>query len=384
MKRGSLLFVMLLSLLLSIGTVVKAAPEGHLIFVALNDKLLTFPDAEPEVQAGTTYVPVSQLAQAMGGQVTWNAAEQTVDLVRGEQAVQLDLNHQLLLDKQGASRPLTLYLKSDRTMVPVRAIGAEFGYQASYIAEGPIARVSDADAKLSDQELFQKYKDYIAEEKAKHSAPKPQPQPQPKPEPDKVVYLTFDDGPTSYTKSILTTLQNEGVHATFFMLEPGIKAYPEDVKQMKQDGHSLGLHGVTHDYHLIYRSPQTMIDEMEQDNKALYDAVGVRSSIVRMPYGSKPWLNQSYLDALYSSGYHLWDWNVDSTDSSAPNVPAATILSQVEQQTRGMKRAVILMHDHKTTAEALPQIIDYLKKQGFAFEKIYGSTKPVNFWNDER
>jgi peptidoglycan/xylan/chitin deacetylase (PgdA/CDA1 family) len=116
----------------------------------------------------------------------------------------------------------------------------------------------------------------------------------------------------------------------------------------------------------------------------LTDVTGVRSSIVRVPYGSKPWMPQSYRDTLANAGYHMWDWNVDSTDSSSSSVTADTIVSEVKRQVQGMKKAVILMHDKKATLEALPRIISYLKDQGYTFEKIYGSTKPVNFWNDER
>ncbi|MGZ4134274.1 MAG: polysaccharide deacetylase family protein, partial [Tumebacillaceae bacterium] len=61
-----------------------------------------------------------------------------------------------------------------------------------------------------------------------------------------------------------------------------------------------------------------------------------------------------------------------------------TIYSEVKQQVQGKKTAVILMHDKKATSEALPRIISYLKEQGYVFKKIYGSTKPVNFWDDER
>ncbi|MGZ4111717.1 MAG: polysaccharide deacetylase family protein [Tumebacillaceae bacterium] len=384
MKRGSVFVLLLVSLLLSLATVVKAAPERTAIFVAYNDQMLTFPDVQPDVRNDTTYLPVYRLADAFGGQLVWNPSSNVATLSKGTRSVLLDLNRNLMQDPQGTAQPSDLYVKSNRTMVPYRAISTAFGLETTYIPQGPIARVKDSSAKLSDSELYAKYKDYIADIRKNEQPPAPKPQPAPAPEPDKVAYLTFDDGPNQYTSSILTTLQNNNVLATFFMLEPGIEAHPDLVKWMKNDGHTLALHGVTHDANLIYRTPQTVVDEMEADNNELTKVTGVRSSIVRVPYGSIPWMPKSYRDVLANAGYHLWDWNIDSTDSSSNSVTADTIYSEVKQQVQGKKTAVILMHDKKATSEALPRIISYLKEQGYVFKKIYGSTKPVNFWDDER
>lgn len=150
MKRNSIILVVLLSLLLSLATVVTASPEHTAIFVAVNDQMVTFPDVQPDVKSGTTYVPVYRLAEAIGGQAAWNSSTHVVTLTQGTIAVTLDLNNNRMLDQQGSSRPVAIYLKANRTMVPMRAIGSELGFAISYIPNGPIARVKDASAKLTD------------------------------------------------------------------------------------------------------------------------------------------------------------------------------------------------------------------------------------------
>ncbi|HEU4962486.1 MAG TPA: polysaccharide deacetylase family protein [Bacilli bacterium] len=214
--------------------------------------------------------------------------------------------------------------------------------------------------------------------------PEPKPEPKPEPEPKKVAYLTFDDGPNSYTAQILDELKKENVQATFFLLGPQIERYEETAKRIVADGHSPGLHGMTHVAKKVYASTRSLLDEVEDCNTILERVTGVRSKLFRAPYGSKPWMPDDYRDATAGAGYRLWDWNVDSYDSRAAEVPAEQIVAQVKQQVQGKERAVILLHDKKTTVEALPQILADLKAQGFVLKRVESDTKPLNFWNDER
>ena len=89
-----------------------------------------------------------------------------------------------------------------------------------------------------------------------------------------------------FTMDILNLLDKYNAKATFFMLEPYIKNYPEIVHEMVNRGHQIALHSVTHDVKKIYASSQSVVNEMEQTLLTLEEVTGIRSYIMRVPYGS--------------------------------------------------------------------------------------------------
>jgi peptidoglycan/xylan/chitin deacetylase (PgdA/CDA1 family) len=198
----------------------------------------------------------------------------------------------------------------------------------------------------------------------------------------KPVYLSFDDGPNEYTPAILDILASYGIKATFFMLGPHIDQYPSTVKRMINEGHAVGLHGVTHNHTLIYRTPQTVVNEMNNCNVSLKKAAGVGTNLIRVPYGSMPYMKQDYRNAVVQAGYRMWDWNVDSTDSLGAGTD--TIIKKTIEQVSTKDSAIILFHDKKTTLQALPAVIDYLIQHGYHFKTMDSSMPPVNFWKDTR
>lgn len=79
---------------------------------------------------------------------------------------------------------------------------------------------------------------------------------------DKVVYLTFDDGPSATTESVLDTLKAEGVPATFFvMAADNNEEYLPLLQRTVQEGHLIALHTCSHDYKSIYKSPDAYWDD---------------------------------------------------------------------------------------------------------------------------
>ncbi|MFF2014619.1 polysaccharide deacetylase family protein [Paenibacillus sp. NPDC058177] len=194
----------------------------------------------------------------------------------------------------------------------------------------------------------------------------------------KIIYLTFDDGPTKATKDILDTLQNYDAQATFFMLEPKMKESPSMVKRIVTEGHSAGLHGVTHDKYKFYQSPQTSINEMTQAQQTLEKLTGVHSTIIRTPYGSVPFLTDSFRTALDKQGFTLWDWNVDSSDWSNGQYLSTTI-HQIQKQISAGIIPIVLMHDKPETAKHLPALLKFLSQNGFMTKTIGSDTQPYSF-----
>ncbi|ANF95858.1 polysaccharide deacetylase family protein [Paenibacillus bovis] len=204
----------------------------------------------------------------------------------------------------------------------------------------------------------------------------------------KVIYLTFDDGPTAHTMQLLDILDQYNAKATFFMLGPHMEHFPAATKRIVKEGNGLGLHGVSHVVSKFYSSPYSAYKEMKGANESLYKVTGKYTSLVRTPYGSKPYLKKSYRDIMLSTGgFHLWDWNVDSLDwkyKKDHQKVYNNIMAQVKSVERRGSTPVVLMHDQPATLKVLPKVLKELKAEGYHFEVLDKKNHPLNFWNDER
>lgn len=200
---------------------------------------------------------------------------------------------------------------------------------------------------------------------------------------DKVVYLTFDDGPSDLTPSFIDTLNTYGVHATFFVtLQEG----REDIyKQILENGNKIQIHTASHDYDAIYQSVDAYIADFDQIYNYIYNLTGVKCDVFRFPGGS----NNSYgknitmdiAKEMRNRGINYVDWNSSVGDGSA----SATKDSEVQKITAesdGVQRVVLLAHDAGTKSEtlaALPQIIEYYKNNGYKFGLISGDMDLSDF-----
>lgn len=194
---------------------------------------------------------------------------------------------------------------------------------------------------------------------------------------DKVVYITFDDGPTLNTPSILQTLEKYDAKATFFVLEERIMLYPDFIKQIHHSGNALGLHGVSHS-EAIYYTPTSPLEEMEKTNKALESVIGEESILVRVPFGSSYRLTSQQAKNLENEGYAIWDWNVDPRDSVGRIIPERIMANLRRDLMRCKTVPVILLHDRKSTAAILPQMLEYLKNEGYTMLAISEKQTAVN------
>ncbi len=197
----------------------------------------------------------------------------------------------------------------------------------------------------------------------------------------KRVFLTFDDGPSMRTNEILDILKQENIKATFFVLGNYVEKMPETVKRIYDEGHYIANHGYSHVYEQIYSSPQAVLDEYNKCNEAIKNAIGVpeyNSHLFRFPGGlvggkyadiklqAKELLNQNNILNV--------DWNALIGDSEKANASTDFLLQRLKDTVGNKSSPVILMHDapaKKSTVEALPQIISYLKEQGYEFKNFY-------------
>jgi peptidoglycan/xylan/chitin deacetylase (PgdA/CDA1 family) len=200
---------------------------------------------------------------------------------------------------------------------------------------------------------------------------------------DKMVYLTFDDGPNKdNTPLVLEILRKNNIKATFFVLGTQIENNAELLKEIYQDGHAIGNHSYNHIYRELYQSSETYVQQLYHNDELMKKILGVRPRISRAPGGSAGNFTKAYWSRLKSEGYIEVGWNVSSGDASAgkANDIRDNVISQLEANKSLWGHAIILMHDgsgHGETVKALPEIIQYLKEHGFTFHVVNAQTPPA-------
>ena len=186
---------------------------------------------------------------------------------------------------------------------------------------------------------------------------------------DKVVALTFDDGPhPPFTGRVLDVLDRYDVPATFFCVGLHASAHTEELARMAAAGHGLGNHTWSHPF-LPDLSLRELDLQLERTDEAIESVVGAQPvRLFRPPYGSRTSDVVSWLGRDGGPTVVLWD--VDTGDWAMPGAPA--IAATVLDQTR--PGSIVLMHDgggdRSDTAEALPAVIEGLLARGYRFARV--------------
>jgi peptidoglycan/xylan/chitin deacetylase (PgdA/CDA1 family) len=185
---------------------------------------------------------------------------------------------------------------------------------------------------------------------------------------ERVVALTFDDGPSrAYTEEVLSILRENEVRATFFVTGQEVEANPDQASRIVADGHQLGNHSYSHQ-RLIFKSPTAIREEIERTDAAIRSA-GFRDEILfRPPYGKKLFALPWYLDR---TGRTTVTWDVEP--ESYPEVTdARKIADHVLENVK--PGSIVLLHvmykSREESRKALPIIIDRLRKQGYKFLSV--------------
>lgn len=196
-----------------------------------------------------------------------------------------------------------------------------------------------------------------------------------------VIYLTFDDGPsTKNTARLLDILKEENVKATFFLIDKTNTDYL--IKRMYDEGHTIGLHTASHNYKYIYSSTTNFIKDIEKIQEKVARITGEKSSIIRFPGGSSntvssfnPGIMCTLSNMVIEKGYHYFDWNVSSGDAGSKRSKKNTYRNVTNNLSKN-RANVVLMHDiYDSTVDAVKDIIKYGKDNGYTFEKITMDTE---------
>jgi peptidoglycan/xylan/chitin deacetylase (PgdA/CDA1 family) len=143
----------------------------------------------------------------------------------------------------------------------------------------------------------------------------------------------------------------------------------------KQEGHTIANHTFSHDYKYIYANPKNFVDDVNKGDAVIKSIVnGYNSKLIRFPGGSSGKEREPYRNAVTEAGYHYVDWNALNGDAEGNgNIPADKLVERLKQTVKGQKHLIVLMHDAPlkiTTVQALPQIIEYLKANGYVFKTL--------------
>lgn len=200
---------------------------------------------------------------------------------------------------------------------------------------------------------------------------------------DKMVNLSFDDGPDpTWTPLILDLLKREGVKATFYIVGSRAELHPGLVKRIVDEGHEIGSHTYTH-ANLFAATVQQVRLELNATQRLIETITGRSTLLLRPPYqaDSRPTRAEDIrtLNLVQSMGYMVALEDIDSLDWSRDSVDQIVERVKLGRATGGN---VVLLHDaggnREMTLQALPRIIDYLQKRGDRIALVHqmlGKTK---------
>lgn len=204
---------------------------------------------------------------------------------------------------------------------------------------------------------------------------------------DKVVYLTFDDGPWSGTPQVLDLLDEYDVKATFFVTAQFFDNEDDLVKAIKQlhdRGHAVAVHTYSHEYHDIYNSVDDYLQDYKKMDDIIVKAIGERSHVFRFPGGSNNVYGKSIREDLIremnSRGLVYHDWN--AYDGGCDGYSESNMISSAVEECTSQDKSILLMHDTKAQSfilDTLPSIISQIKEAGYRFDILDGTVKPIQF-----
>lgn len=177
---------------------------------------------------------------------------------------------------------------------------------------------------------------------------------------EKKIAISFDaTWGAERTDDILKILDENGVKATFFLVNIWLEDYPEKAKEIAAKGHEIGLHSTTHP-HFTQLSKSQMKEELTKNKDMVKKVTGFNSTVFRPPFGD---YNNDVINIAKDVGLTTIQWSIDSLDWKE-NLSAQDITSRIMQNVD--KGAIILMHnDGQYTPDVIKVVLPELKRQGY-------------------
>jgi len=196
---------------------------------------------------------------------------------------------------------------------------------------------------------------------------------------EKVIYLTFDDGPGPYTDKLLGILEKNNVHATFFVTAQ-YPRYEYLIGKAYAQGNAIGVHTYSHNYSKIYKSRKAYWKDYAKMNHIVFMWTGHKTTLFRFPGGSSNTVSRKYKSGIMTTltkasnkkDFTYVDWNVDSFDASTSKTAKQVYKSLVKGvKAQGDTPSVILCHDVKSyTVNAMNKFIKWALDNGYTFKVL--------------
>lgn len=175
----------------------------------------------------------------------------------------------------------------------------------------------------------------------------------------KVIALTFDDGPCVQTEKIIEILDKYNAKATFFCVGKNILAYKKLIKTMSDKGYEIGNHSYLHSNFFPLKKTKEIKSEIEKTNNEIEQITGKRNKLFRPPFGIT---NPNIARAAKQSNMKVIGWSIRSYDTSAKSDKRLNrrIIRRIKEG------KIILLHDTSTkTVSTLENILKYLQKENY-------------------
>jgi len=182
---------------------------------------------------------------------------------------------------------------------------------------------------------------------------------------DHEVVLTFDDGPLPrHTNAILNTLAAECVKATFFMVGRMAHDFPQDVRRVRDAGHTIGTHSQNHPFRFGSLPAERMTAEIEDAIANVGAALGDPSAVA--PFFRIPGLRRAEAVEAYLASRGIMTWSADFPADDWRPISAAQVASLALSRLEAKGKGILLLHDIQArTQAALPVILQQLKARGY-------------------
>ena len=202
---------------------------------------------------------------------------------------------------------------------------------------------------------------------------------------EKVVYLTFDDGPSENTKKIMDILAKYDAKATFFVTGRN-QDYNYLIKDAYNAGHTIALHTYSHEYSTVYASVDAYFDDLNKVGQMVKKEIGFVPHYIRFPGGSSNTISKQYCfrimsvltKAVSDQGYKYFDWNVSSGDAGG-TTSTSEVYNNVISGIQSHDISVVLQHDIKLfSVNAVEDIIVWGLANGYTFLPLTESSPAIH------
>lgn len=203
---------------------------------------------------------------------------------------------------------------------------------------------------------------------------------------DKVIYLTFDDGPSAYTQKLLDVLDKYNVKATFFVTGAN-PSYYYLIGEAHRRGHTIAIHTFSHKYGEMYTSLDAYWADFNKIRDIVVEQTGEEPWLVRFPGGTSNTVSRKYCPGIMSAlaqelpakGYSYCDWNVSSGDAGGATTEQA-VINNVINGCAKRSTSIVLQHDIKSfSVNAVDNIIEWGLANGYTFKAMDESSPLVQY-----